>query len=27
LDAWEEACGYRPDREKMNGFSKAFWRE
>ncbi len=27
LDAWEEACGYRPDREKMDGFAKAFWGE
>lgn len=27
LNAWEEACGYRPDREKMDDFSKAFWGE
>ena len=27
LDAWKQACGYRPDREQMDGFSKAFWGE
>ncbi len=27
LNAWEQACGYRPDREKMDGFAKALWGE
>ncbi len=25
LEAWEEACGYRPKLDKLDGFAKLLW--